>query len=86
MKEGAGNSHSSSGPQGKTADVRLKRFRRRNQVEKRMKLQLNQTPTSPKNAPMCVPGPKPLQCQQEGSGERQKEREKKKKKREQLKG
>lgn len=86
MEEGAGNSHSSSGPQGKTAEFRLKRFRGRNQVEKRMKLQLNQTPNPPKNAPMCVPEPKPLQCQHEGSGEHQKEREKKKKKMEQLKG
>lgn len=81
MEEGAGNSHS-SGPQGKTADVRLKRFRRRNQVEKRVKLQLNQTPNPPKNAPTCVPGPKPQEC----SGGHQKERETKKKKREQLKG
>lgn len=85
MEEGAGNSHSSSAPQGKTP--RLKRFRRRNQVEKCMKLQLNQTPNPPKNAPMYVPEPKALKCQREGSGEHQKEREKKKKKkREQLKG
>lgn len=45
MEEGAGNSHSSSGPLGKTADVRLKRSRRRNQVIKRMKLQVNQIQT-----------------------------------------
>lgn len=86
MSEGAGTSHSSSGPQGKTAGFRMKRFHQRNQVEKRMKLQLNETPTPPKNAPMCVPGAKPLQCHQEGSGEHQKEREEKKKKREQIKG
>lgn len=73
MQEGAGGSHPSSGPQGKTGGGGTRRSRKINQVEMHITIEITikweWDGKTMLNARMCVPEPKLLGCQQQSFGE-----------------
>lgn len=68
MQEGAGGSHTSSGPQGNTGGVVTKGFRKRNQVEMHItrEMTIQSDGKTMLNARMCVPEPKQESQNQKG--------------------